>query len=267
MPAYINWDEIIRGIIIDPIIRDLYGIDTDSLALIQSFSDYRGLQEVLDTAVSFELSRPSTVAQSVSRNGRILTAARNTVKPWRFIIEPKPVFLYETYREKLEPILTADRHQEQLITLGNNAGQSWMIDYQGSVDSLKFAHLGVSQFTVNAASTGNTLVLNVNESAPDFTAIPSDTVVFKAGDIIQPAGHRYPYAVTKTVTRGSAATVTVILNRGLITQPNYTMTNKGIIAGRKCYWIVKVSKLPAVRLISGKFMTFTDNFELIESVI
>jgi hypothetical protein len=266
MPAFPNLKLIIDDIIDDPAKKELYGIDDDSLALIESFSDYRGLQEVLDTAVSFELSRPSTVAQSVSRNGRILTAARNTVKPWRFIIEPKPVFLYETYREKLEPILTADRHSEQLITLGNNAGQSWMIDYQGSVDSLKFAHQGDSQFTVNASSTGNTLVLNVNESSP-FTAIPSDTVVFKAGDIIQPAGHRYPYAVTKTVTRGAAATVTVILNRGLITQPNYTMTGKGIIAGRKCYWIVKVSKLPAVRLISGKFMTFTDNFELIESVI
>ena len=108
--------------------------------------------------------------------------------------------------------------------------------------------------------------MNVAESG-SFTAIPSNTVVFKAGDIIQPAGHRYPYAVTKTVTRGVNATITVILNRGLLTQPNYTMTGKGIIAGRKCYWIVKVSKLPAVRLISGKFMTFTDNFELIESVI
>lgn len=266
MPAFANLSTLIPTVIANAALQSLYGINAETLDIIEQFDDYRGLQEVLDTAVSFELSRPSTVAQSVSRNGRILTAARNTVKPWRFIIEPKPVFLYETYREKLEPIFTADRHQEQLITLGNRAGQSWMIDYQGSVDSLKFSHQGDSQFTVNAASTGNTLVLNVNESAP-FTAIPSNTVVFKAGDIIQPIGHRYPYAVTKTVTRGSAATVTVILNRGLITQPNYTISGKGIIAGRKCYWIVKVSKLPAVRLISGKFMTFTDNFELIESVI
>lgn len=266
MPAFSNLSTFIPTVIASSSLQTLYGINAETLDIMEEFQDYRGLQEVLDTAVSFEISRPSTVAQSVSRNGRILTAARNTVKPWRFVIEPKPVFLYEQYRELLEPILTADRHTEQLITLGNNAGQSWMIDYQGAVDSLKFAYQGASQFTVNAASTGNTLVLNVAESAP-FSAMPSSTVIFRAGDVIQPIGHRYPYAVSKTVTRGSAATVTVSLNRGLITQPNYTMANKGVIAGRKCYWIVKVSKLPAVRLISGKFMQFTDNFELIESVI
>jgi hypothetical protein len=224
------------------------------------------LQQVIDTAVSMEISRPSLVGQSVSRSGRLLTAVRNTVKPWRFTVEPKPVWLYEQYRTELESILQADRSQEVEITLGSNPRQDWIIKYLGSVPSLQFAYQGSAQFTVNALSQGTSLVLDVNEASP-FTPLSAATVIFRAGDVIQPIGHRYPYAVSETVLRGTESTITVLVNRGLLQQQDYDIVGKGIQAGQHCRWQVKIAKLPQAQLISGRFMQFTDNFELIESVI
>ena len=216
-----------------------------------------GLQTIINSAQDIDISRASMVATSVSRSGRLLTAARNWVKPWKFTVSAKPYWHYDSdTRAMIEEILTLDRHTEKTIYLGANAGSAWTIAYQGA------GVFGATGFTFNTASAGTNLVLNLGTAN---AALPTGTVLFRAGDIVQAAGDRYPYAVTATVLKpATGTTVTVVTNRGLITSAT---AGTQMVAGVNCSWVVKVSKLPTTRLLPGRLVEFTSEFELVESVI
>jgi len=209
------------------------------------------LQTIIDTAQSIEITRSALVATSVSRSGRLLTAARNWVKPWKFTIEPQPVFAYALYRGSIEQIMTGDRFTDSTIKLGNNPGAAWTVEYMG--DCARSSNM-LTGITI-ASFTGTTITLNGNSGSG---------YIFRAGDVIQPAGHRYPYVVTADVPFGSTQ---VIVNRGLLPDTAFPGYSGPIIVGTGCSWHVKVSKLPSMKLIPGKFIQFTGNFELVESVL
>lgn len=216
-----------------------------------------GLQTIINSAQDIDISRASMVATSVSRSGRLLTAARNWVKPWKFTVSARPYWHYDAdTRAMIEEIMTLDRHTEKTIHLGNNAGSAWTIAYQGA------GVFGATGFTFNAASAGTNLVLNLGTAN---AALSTGTVLFRAGDIVQAAGDRYPYVVTALVTKpASGTTVTLVTNRGLITSAD---PGTQMVAGVNCSWVVKVSKLPTTRLLPGRLVEFTSEFELVESVI
>jgi hypothetical protein len=219
-----------------------------------------GLQDIINTAQSVDFTRTALVATSVSRSGRLLTASRNWVKPWKFTVEPKPYWNYDvTTRGMIENIMTNDRHTEQTIQLGQNSGSTWTIEYMGNHPrtSNVLNNITISSFT------GTSLVIAFADANVD-----NGTYIFRAGDVIQPTGHRYPYVVTEDVVKSSGQTSkTVVVNRGAIPESGYTFTGKTITVGVGCSWKVKVSKLPSPRLVSGKLVEFADAFEFVESVI
>ena len=215
------------------------------------------LQSIVNTAQSVEINRAALVATSISRSGRLFTASRNWTKPWRFTVEPRAIYTWVEGRPIVESIMTPDKNIEQTITF--NAGSSWVVVYQGSLSSPQLAGL-----TVNGASTGTLMRLNLSV---EVQGLPADTVLFKAGDLIQPTGHRYPYVVTNTVTRGTVTTVDLTLNRGILPQTGYSIAGAGILVGNGCTWRVKVSNLPTYRILPGQLVEFTSAFELVENVL
>lgn len=214
------------------------------------------IQTVINSAQTIEVSRPALVASSMSRSGRLFTGARNWTKPWRFTVSPKPIWRITEVRDVIENIMTFDKHTEQTISIGSG-GASWITAYQGSVTISTGALVGITC----ASATGTTLVIN-------YTGLSNGTVILKPGDIIQPNGHRYPYVVTNTVTAtGASGTANVTLHRGFIPQTSYTINGASLLVGAACSWRVKVSNLPAYRYLPGQLVEFTDDFELIESII
>jgi hypothetical protein len=214
------------------------------------------IQTIINSAQTIEVSRPALVASSMSRSGRLFTGTRNFTKPWRFIISPKPIWRITDVRGVIEAVMTADKHTEQQVSLGQG-GANWITAYQGSLSVSSGALVGVTC----ASATGTAIVIN-------YTGLSDGLVILKPGDIIQPAGHRYPYVVTNFVTAtGASGTATINLHRGFIPQTAYSVTGLNLLVGAACIWRVKVSSLPSYRYVSGQLVEFTDDFELIESII
>jgi hypothetical protein len=229
------------------------------------------LQAIIDTAQNIEFSRASLVASSVSRSGKIITQARNWVKPWSIKVSPAQVYAWADKRGALETILNADRHTEQTIYIGATSGNAWLTAYQGNAGLTTGA---LTNVYITAVS-GTTMTINVANAG-----IAVGTVILKKGDIIQPAGtgtdglkYRYPYVVENDVIKGTGDTTkTVTLNRGYIPQANYDPTSQSnyqaaLYVGNACSWKVIVTKLPAVRYLPGKLFEFTSDFELLEVVL
>jgi len=93
------------------------------------------LQKIIDTAVNLEINRTKLVAQSVSRSGKILTAARNWTNPYRFTVTPKPIWEYNKVRDLIEDLYTRDRNQTHQFVLGNYsiARPGYNTEFTGSI--------------------------------------------------------------------------------------------------------------------------------------
>ena len=223
------------------------------------------LQSIINSAQSIEFARGQLAATTMSRSGRLITSARNWVKPWQFTIVPKPVWRFADSRGIIETIISYDRVTEHTISLANNAGMTWMVEKQGA------GVVGSTGFVVDNTTNLNSsnLVLRLGNANIGWSA---GTVLLKAGDIIQPLGHRYPYVVSSDVLMpsgsvNSATKVTVILNRTLLPQDSYTFPDKTLVAGADCTWRVKVTKLPQVKYMARDFVEFTSDFEATEVVL
>ena len=229
------------------------------------------LQSIVDTAQNIEFSRASLVATSVSRSGKIITQARNWVKPWSLKVSPAQVYNWAANRGMLETILNADRHTEQTIYIGAQTGNAWLTAYQGGVALTSGALTNVYATAVS----GTTMTINVSNAS-----IANNTFIFKKGDIVQFAGtgsdgltYRYPYVVQADVQKlAGNTTKTVTLNRGYIPQANYDPTSQSnfqsaLYVGNACSWKVIVTKLPGVRYLPGKLFEFTGDFDLLEVVL
>lgn len=214
------------------------------------------IQSIINNAQSIEVSRPSLVATSMSRSGRLFTGTRNWSKPWRFIINTKPVWTISTARSVIESIMTNDKHTEQTVYMGQG-GASWTTAYQGAVAKTANVLTGITC----SSATGTTLTIA-------YTGLSNGTAIVRAGDIIQPTGHRYPYVVTADVlATGASGTANITLNRGYLPQSGYTLSGATLTVGVGCSWRVKVSTLPTYKFIPGQLVEFTGEFELIESIL
>jgi hypothetical protein len=223
------------------------------------------IQSIINSAQTIEFARGALAATTMSRSGRLITSSRNWVKPWVFTITPKPVWNYADSRGIIEDIITADRITEQTISFGDNANMAWMMQKQGA------GVVGATGFVIDNTTDFNSaiLVLQLGNANTGHTA---GTKLFKAGDIIQPAGHRYPYVVTSDVLMPSGSVngstkISVILNRALLAEDGYTFTNKTLVAGADCMWYVKVTKLPTLKFFAKDFIQFTSDFEITEVVL
>lgn len=219
------------------------------------------IQIIIDLAQEIEFDRRRVAAQTFSRSQRLKTSERATAQPWRWVVTPPGSMPYSTSRPLLEVITTADRVNETEVNL---AAANYLVKYQGALTQEQLDALNVSS-TSTSTLTLNTLP-DIGSTGTTET-ISSTTVVFAAGDIIQPENSRYPYAVTQTVQRGSGSSVTVNLHRPIITSEGITLISNGIKVGSSCTWRMVVMGLPTYRVVPHNRIQWTGNFDLIEKVI
>lgn len=94
----------------------------------------------------------------------------------------------------------------------------------------------------------------------------AQTVLFKKGDLIQPANSRYPYSITEDVLRATGTRV-VPLNRSIITSEAINLVGQQIRIGSLCTWKVVVVGLPTYTFIQQNQIQFNGNFDLVERII
>jgi len=66
---------------------------------------------------------------------------------------------------------------------------------------------------------------------------------------------------------GTGSTISVTLNRPIITQTGYTIdSGKGILVGTDVTWQVKMLTKPTYTITPDRFVEFNGEFELVEVV-
>ena len=213
------------------------------------------LQVIIDTATSMEFDRRRIIATSISRSQRIKTAERLTAQPWTFKITPAGAFRFSDNRGVLENLYLNERVEEYQVRLANNPRLSYITAYRGDLDSGQLAGLRTT-----ATSTASITV----DLLP---AVSSSTIMFRAGDFVQPTNSRYPYTVTGDVVRGSGTTVTLPLNRPIITSENIVLTNQTLLVGTDTTLRLLVVDLPSYNLVPGGLVQFSGDFRVVERVV
>jgi hypothetical protein len=213
------------------------------------------LQTIIDTATSMEFDRRRIIATTISRSQRIKTAERLTAQPWSLKITPAGAFRFSDNRGVLENLYLKERVEEYSVRLANNPRLGYITAYRGDLDSGQLAGLRISAVST-ASFTVNTL-----------PTVDSSTVMFRAGDFVQPANSRYPYTVTGDVTRGTGSTITLSLNRPVITSENITLTSQALNIGTDTTLRLLVVDLPSYNLVPGGLVQFSGDFRVVERVV
>jgi hypothetical protein len=224
------------------------------------------IQNIINQAQQIEFDRRRMVGQSISRSQRIKTAERSTGQPWKFKVTPPAQLPWTASRAFIEVIDFNDRVNEYTISLNDNPGMNYITAYQGPLTQAQLDALAISTSTTSTLVIGTLPAIGAT-LADTSTVVTSSTVIFAPGDIIQPENSRYPYSVTTTVIRGEASTVSVPLNRPIITSEGINLMTQGLKVGNSATWQMVVTGLPTYSLIPMRQVQYTGDFELIEKII
>lgn len=224
------------------------------------------LQSVVDTAVSIEINRSKLVAQSISRSGRLLTAARNWANPYRFTITPKPIWTWNTTTQTVfATLFDNDRYTEDSFYLSytNGGPLVWMTQYRGTLDTNDNDVL--DDMTVATEPTAATLALTYAGNS----ATNAGRYIVRKGDWIRPANHRYPYQATadQQIVSGTSS-YNITINRGYIVQSAYTAAGNTLNVGDgAARFFVQVTSLPNMRFINRNLVELTGDIECVEVIL
>ena len=211
-------------------------------------------QAIINTAQSIEFNRRRVIGQSISRSQRIKTAERVSAQPFVLTVTPIARFRWSDTRSALEMIQNFDRNDECEIQIGSVSSLNFINAYQGQLSSAQLAALTIT----NATSTSITI--------GGLPSISSSTVMFKAGDWIQPTGSRYPYIVTGQVLRGTGSEITATTHRPIITSEGISLTGP-LKIGTDTTLVVIASQFPTYSLVDKNWAQYNGDFVFVEKVI
>lgn len=211
-------------------------------------------QTIINRAQSIEFNRRRVVGQSISRSQRIKTAERISAQPFVLTVTPQARFTFESERPTIEMIQNFDRNEECPVQIGQIEGLRFINSYLGSLSSGELSSLTIT----NATSTSITI--------GGLPSVSSSTVIFKAGDWIQPTDSRYPYIVTEQVLRGTTSTVTATTHRPIITSEGISLTGP-LKIGTQTTMVVIASQFPTYSVIDHNWAQYNGDFVFVEKVI
>lgn len=217
------------------------------------------LQNIINNSTLIVVERTKIASSTVSRSGRFNSAIQISSQPFMFTVSYQPMATYADVRGVLEEIDRLDVISSEQVEIGSsNPGLSWITAYQGDLSSAQLA---------NITATGTTGAQTIELDLSSVSGASAGDYVFKKNDYIQlDSGYKYPYTVTSDVLFGVGGNVTVTLNRPFITQSGYTVANKNILVGSDVTWTVKMIAKPTYRLMPSRYVEFTGDFTLIESI-
>lgn len=223
-----------------------------------------GLQTIIDSCNGMGIDRRKVAGIQFTRNEIPRVSQTPTKNPWKFTLDMPNKFRYSEARDLMEALDTLDRITPQEVTFSNNPAFSWMFKYQGEMTQPQTALVTVVSYI------GDQLVLS------GLPLATQTSVMFRPNDLIQIAGHPYPFTSTGTVTRGLGSTVTVTTSRpNIITS---SVVGAGIIVGNDCTFNVFCPNMPTYKLTVGgalyqngvvsnnAILEWSDSFKLFEFV-
>jgi hypothetical protein len=158
-------------------------------------------------------------------------------------------------RGYIENIDNASKLDTQTVTL-NSTGYNWFVGYRGdqaSPQSMTWRY-SASEATVDTTKfqLGN------------MPSVSSGSVLFRAGDFIQPASGRV-YTITQDITRGTGSTQLVKVNRTILeTQSNDA---KSIVVGSNVSWSLVCVQCPTWTIVERDIVGWSGEFQFYESLL
>jgi hypothetical protein len=198
-----------------------------------------GLQTIIDNCNAININRRNVVGVQYARNEIPRVSQTPTTNAWKITLDMPNSFRYNEARALLEELDTLDTTTPQLVTFGNNINLRWIWAYQGSASTTQIAALRVSSYI------GNQLILT------NLPAIAANRYLFKKNDLIQIAGHPYPFTTEEDVLRGNGSTVTITTSRPNIISAN--VTNLGLVVGTNCQFNFFCPNMPVYKLVVGGY--------------
>ena len=120
---------------------------------------------------------------------------------------------------------------------------------------------------------GTAVKLTLTASDANGNAISASTAIFRAGDYIQlrtlSSGAQSwgpPRTIPVDVLRGSGTTVDVPVHRRWVNISSVNRLGAQFFTGSDIRMRVLITTLPSYRLLPGKLVEWTGNFELIEDI-
>jgi hypothetical protein len=211
-------------------------------------------QTIINSAQSIEFKRNRVVAQSISRSQRIKTTERVSAQPFVLTVTPQARFRFSETRTTLELIQNFDRNDECEVKLGSTANLRYLTDYMGSLSSAQRTALTITNATLTSITVGG------------LPSVSSSTVIFRAGDWIQPTLSRYPYIVTGDVLRGSGSVITATTHRPIISSEGISLTGS-LRVGTDTTLVVIASQFPTYAVVERDWAEYRGDFEFVERVI
>lgn len=214
-------------------------------------------QNIIDTASGLVINKNSLVSQTIARDQTVRSVDRGGAV-YRFTVEPNPGMRWSEWRAIVAEIEAKGRLSIETINLSKPAF-NYITGYTGALTNPQLAALSIRYTSAQAA---------VNTKVFELSGLPSvsaDTVIFAAGDLIQPQGTNFPYTVTQTVVRGTGATVTVLVHRTIRMTPSDTYYS--VLTGQQVSWRVVCTQLPQWKIIPYDRIEWSGNFEFYESIL
>lgn len=198
-----------------------------------------GLQTIIDNCNGIKINRRNVVGIQYTRNEIPRVSQTPTTNAWKISLDMPNSFRYSEARALMEEIDTLDTTTPQLVTFGNNINLRWIWAYQGSATTSQLGSLRVDSYI------GNQLVLK------NLPAIAGNRYLFKKNDLIQIAGHPYPFTTENDVLRGADTTVTITTSRPNIITGD--VSNLGLVVGTNCQFNFFCPNMPVYKLTVGGY--------------
>lgn len=207
-------------------------------------------QWVIDNAESISVVKRPVVSQTVSRDQTVRSVSRGG-NVWRFTVKMPQTMLWESSRGFLESFEHNALTKSQPINFAKST-YDWITKYRGDATSTT-----TMTWKYNAAQAAS------NAMKFDLGNVPGATgsVVFRAGDLVQPTGSNRVYSVVSLTTK-SATTTLVEVHRTILETPSDTAVTLKV--GPAVSWNVICTQLPTWTLSGKGLIDINGNFEFQE---
>lgn len=208
-------------------------------------------QWVIDNAENISIVKRPVISQTVSRDQRIRTVSRGG-NVWKFAVKMPGRMVWSTHRGYIESIDTNAMLESQTINLAKS-GYEWLTAYRGNATST--ATMTWKYTATQAAS--NTFKFELGNMPGSVGSL-----LFRAGDLIQPTGSKYVYSTVSATTKGSAQTQLIEVHRSILDTPSDTAVT--IKVGPEVTWTVICTKMPTWTFVEKELIEFNGDFEFQE---
>jgi hypothetical protein len=214
------------------------------------------IQTIINNATGIAIGKKPVVAQTFSRGQQIRTSQRGP-RVWSFVVTIHNGLKYSANRGVLEEIARVDRLVESEISLSERPGMSYITQYLGGLSESQRNQIQITDWDIGS----DTLTIS------NLPSVASDTVMFQAGDLIQPEDSRYPYTVVGQVLRGSSNSISVVVHRGRVNETGYDVVGKNLLYAGDVTWRVIATQVPDWTIEAGDLVSWTGDFTLVESIL